>query len=156
MSVINLNSFLRSNIERFSDYLCKDLAAMPEEEAAKEAHRGFRPAIKTVAHCAMIYKAASSLLKTGGMPEVSDEQRTAFVESAVSREKALEIFRGATQDLLEAVDAFPAERWGDPVEGFFGPTMLSAASIAVIHTMYHDGQLNHLHLLQGDNEMHWF
>ena len=156
MSEIDLNAHLRGTIERFSDYLCKDLAAMPEEEAAEEANPGFRPALKTVAHCAMIYTAATSILKTGGMPDVSDEQRTAFVESASSREKALEVFRDATKDLLEAVDAFPAERWGDPVEGFFGPTMLSAASIAVIHTMYHDGQLNHLHLMQGDNAMHWF
>lgn len=153
---INLNVFVQSTIERFSDYLAKDLSAMSEESASHEAHDGFRPAIKLVAHCGMMYRGVTTLLKTGSMPTVSDEQRSAFLASINTREQALEVFHSATKDLLEVVDAFPAERWGEPVEGFFGPTMLSAATLASLHTMYHDGQLNHMHIMHGDNDMHWF
>jgi hypothetical protein len=153
---INLNAFVHSTIERFSDYLAKDLSALSEESAAREAHDGFRPAIKIVAHCGMMYRGVTALLQTGSMPAVSDEQRAAFLASITSREQALEVFQGATKELLEVVDAFPAERWGEPVEGFFGPTMLAAATLASLHTMYHDGQLNHMHIMHGDKDMHWF
>ena len=42
------------------------------------------------------------------------------------------------------------------MQGPFGPaTRLAAAGIASMHMMYHDGQLNYVHMLHGDMEMHW-
>ena len=151
-----INIFMSTSIERFSSYLAKDLLAISEENAAKPIHEGLRSPNHLVAHCAGFYQGVASILKTGSRPEVSDEAPTAFLASITTREEALIAFNHAKEELLEAVNDFPAERWHEPVEGFFGPTMLSVASFGSLHTMYHDGQLNHVHMFDGDQEMHWF
>jgi len=61
-----------------------------------------------------------------------------------------------TQKLYAAIDGVAADRWGETVQTMLGPmTLLAAAGFAALHMMYHDGQLNYVHLLHGDNEMHW-
>ena len=151
-----INAFVTTSIERFSTYFTKDLLAISEENATKESEGGLTSPIHLVGHCAGLYIGITALLKTGSMPQFSDEDRAAFLAKITNREEAVKAFDSAKAELLKAVEEFPSDNWHEPVEGFFGPTKLAAASFAFVHTMYHDGQLNHLHLIDGDKQMHWF
>ena len=84
------------------------------------------------------------------------EQQEAYYAGITTRAEALTALEAGTQKLYAAIDGVAADRWGEVVETFFGPrTLLATASIASMHMMYHDGQLNSLHLRHGDAEMHW-
>ena len=155
MSEVNLNAHLRGMIERFSGYLLSDLFALDEQAAAAQPNASTRSAIGIAAHCAAFNRMIAAILTTGKRPEVTDAERDAFIASITTRELAGAALQQATHDLLAVVDAFPPERWNDDLNGFVGPKMLNAATFSVIHMMYHVGQLNHLHLLQGDTSMHW-
>ncbi len=62
-----------------------------------------------------------------------------------------------TQQLRDAIDARSPDTWGEVCESPFGgpTTVFSMAEFAFLHMMYHDGQLNYLHTLHGDTQMHW-
>lgn len=155
MTELNLNAHLQGMIERFSGYLLSDLMALEEQTAAKASGKETRSAIKTVAHCAAFYRMIAAILETGQRPEISDEQRQAFLDSVTTREQASIAFTAAKDALMYAIDGYPVDRWDEDLPGFLGPKTLNAATFAIIHTMYHDGQLNHVHLLEGDADMHW-
>ncbi|MBX3095425.1 MAG: hypothetical protein KF812_01050 [Fimbriimonadaceae bacterium] len=71
---------------------------------------------------------------------------------------------GATEKMKEVSDSFLSsfarssdEKLLTPVQTPFGMEMplYAVAQIAVSHIWYHDGQLNYVHCLLGDDKVHW-
>ena len=49
------------------------------------------------------------------------------------------------------------ESLGETTNALMGRVMtrLAVAELPAVHMSYHDGQLNYIHSLCGDSEMHW-
>jgi len=65
-------------------------------------------------------------------------------------------FNAAGDALIAAFEAVPADSIENPfpsTEREMGP--LGAMEMAIYHTGYHDGQLNLLQAISGDDEIHW-
>ena len=156
MTDFNLAAYLHTATETAYNNLVNDLSAMDAEKAVGSPHDALRPAIKLVAECGAVNGLLATLVATGQAAMPSPEQSAAFYESITTPEAALAALEEGTQTLYAAIDAAAPDTWDDTVPGPFGPwTRATAAGFAALHMMYHDGQLNSVHLLHGDTEMHW-
>ena len=157
MKSINITDHLRSTLGWASWNLVNDLKALSEEDAANRPYPAARSAIETLAHCAATDRDIAALLRADSAAHPPPEERTAFLAAVATRDQVLETFEAAAQDLEAAINGVGEGRWGEAMDGPFGPsTFLATATLAALHTMYHDGQLNHVHVMNGDNDMHWF
>lgn len=156
MAELDLGATVRGGAAWAYQNLVNDLNALDEDKATGSPNAATRPAIKIVAECAAVNRMVASLLTTGTRPTPTPEQREAYYASITTRAEALAALESGTQEFYAAVSGVSAEQWGETVETPFGSwTRLATAGIAAMHMMYHDGQLNSLHLLHGDTEMHW-
>ena len=156
MAELNMAAHLHATIKMAYKNLVNDLNALDADKAVGTPHASLRPAIKMVAECGSVNGLLANLVATGQASMPTPEERTAFYDSITTPEAALAVLEDGTQKLYAAIDAAAPETWGDGVAGPFGPwTRAEAAGFAALHLMYHDGQLNSVHLLHGDSEMHW-
>ena len=156
MPELDLAAHLRATTEWACKNLVNDLNALDEEKAGTSLDAGSRPAIKMVAECGAVNGMLASLITTGEASQPTPEQREAFYAAITTRSDALRTLEEGTQKLYAAIDGLAPDQWGEIVQTPFGPwTKARAASLAAQHVMYHDGQLNSLHLRHGDTEMHW-
>ncbi len=156
MTELDLSAHLRATTEKAYNNLVNDLNALDEEKASGSPNVALRPAIKVVAECGGVNGTLAELLTTGTATMPSPDERAAYFASITTRAEALTELEKGTQKLYAAIDGVTADRWGEVVPTMLGPmTLLTAAGFAALHMMYHDGQLNSLHLLHGDTEMHW-
>jgi len=156
MAELNLAAHLRATTERAYNNLVNDLNALDEEKASGSPNVALRPAIKVVAECGAVNGTLAELLTAGTATMPSPDERAAYFATITTRAAALAELEKGTQKLYAAIDGVTADRWGEVVPTMLGPmTLASAAGMAGLHMMYHDGQINSLHLLHGDTEMHW-
>jgi len=156
MAELDLRAHLRMTTERAYRNLVNDLNALDEGKASGSTDAATRPAIKMVAECGAVNGTLAGLLTTGAAAMPSPDERAAYYAAITTRAEALAALDVGTQKLYAAIDGVAADRWGETVQTMLGPmTLLAAAGFAALHMMYHDGQLNYVHLLHGDNEMHW-
>ena len=152
----NMAAYLRGMTERAYNNMVNDLSAMDADKAAGTPHESLRPTIKMVAECGSVNGLLASLVATGQANRPTPEEREAFYAGITTQQEALAVLHDGTEKLYAAIDAASPDAWDDTVSGPFGPwTRATAAGFAALHMMYHDGQLNAVHLLHGDTEMHW-
>ena len=156
MAELDLAAHLRATTDWAYNNLVNDLNALDEDKASASVDETTRPAIKMVAECGSVNGLLASLVATGEASRPTPEQREAFFEAIKTRADALRTLEEGTQKLYAAIDGLAPDRWGEIVQTPFGPwTRARAASLAAQHMMYHDGQINFVHLQHGDTEMHW-
>jgi len=156
MAEVDIRADLRASAERAYNNLVNDLNALDEDKASTSTSAVIRPAIKVVAECASVNGLVASLMTTGTASMPSPEQREAYFAGITTRAEALAELETGTQKLYEAIGAVTPDRWGETVQTPLGPmTVMGAAILAAMHMMYHDGQINYVHMLHGDTEMHW-
>ena len=156
MAELDMAAHLRATTEWAYNNLVNDLNALDEDKASGSVDEVTRPAIKMVAECGSVNGLLASLVATGEASQPTPEQREAFFDAVKTRADALRTLEEGTQKLYAAIDGAAPGGWGDMVQTPFGPwTRARAASLAAQHMMYHDGQINSLHLRHGDSEMHW-
>lgn len=156
MAELDLAVHLRATTERAYNNLVNDLNALDEEKASGSPNVALRPAIKVVAECGAVNGTLAEMLATGTATMPSPDERTEYYAAITTRAEALAELEEGTQKLYAAIDGVAPDRWGETVQTMLGPmTLLAAAGFAALHMMYHDGQINSLHLLHGDAEMHW-
>jgi hypothetical protein len=156
MTALNPCAHLRTVTERAQSLLVKDLDALAEDKASTTPGGVTRSAIEFVVECGAVNGAIATLLTTGEMNRPDPEQRKAFFASFTTREQAQAFLEKQTQELLTTLDGLDENTLGDMVDGPIGPmTRFALAEVPYMHMMYHDGQLNYLHALHGDDQMHW-
>ena len=156
MAALNPRAHLRASTERMHSQLVNDLNALPEENAGVSPGGVARPAIEFVVECGGLNMMISALLAGREFNRRSPEERKAFYATFTTREQALAFLEQQTQGLLRTLDGLDESTLGDVIDGPIGPmTRFALAELPAMHMMYHDGQLNYLHALRGDNEMHW-
>ncbi len=156
MAELDIAAYLRDITEAAHKKLVGDLNALDEDKAGGSPDPALRPAITLVAECGAVNGGLATILETGLAAIPSAEEQAAYYAPITTRAHALAALDAGTQRLYTAIDGVAPGRWGEAVQGFFGPTtLIAAASFAAQHMMYHDGQLNSVHLLHGDTAMHW-
>ena len=156
MAQLDLAAHLRATTKTAYDNLVNDLNALDEDKASDSLDEALRPAIKVVAECGSVNGLLADLVATGAATSPSPDERAAYYASVTTRAGALTELEKGTQKLYAAIAGVAPDRWGETVQTPLGSmTLLGAASFAAQHMMYHDGQINYLHMLHGDTEMHW-
>jgi hypothetical protein len=150
-----IRELLTSGLRKQLDMYLKDLAATPEEHLNSSPGGCARTPLSFTAEVAGYNGYVARYLRGDRQPIPSEEQRSAFMASIDSREKAADVLRQNTEDLIAAIESCdlnqPAEApWGEPMPAF------ALAHICLLHMSYHDGQLNYAQCLHGDGEVHWF
>ena len=156
MAELDLGAHLRATTEKAYNNLVNDLNALDEDKASGSPNAALRPAIKVVAECGSVNGLLADLVTTGTAAMPPADAQAAYYASITTRAEALAELEQGTNKLYAAINGVTPDRWGETVQTPLGPmTLLGAAGFAAQHMMYHDGQLNYVHLLHGDTEMHW-
>jgi hypothetical protein len=156
MTALNPRAHLRASTERMHSQLVNDLNALPEDKAGVSPGGVARPAIEFVVECGGLNMMVSTLLTGGEFKRRTPEERKAFYATFTTREQALAFLDQQTQGLLTTLDGLDENTLGDMIDGPIGPmTRFALAQLPAMHMMYHDGQLNYLQALHGDDKMHW-
>ena len=156
MSALSLTSYLQESTMRAQRLLTNDLKALPAEKHTACPGGEGRTPINIVAECAAVNGFIAEYLTTGKMERPPREQREAFLNSFDTAEKVLTFLEEQTQRLVEALGNLDVNTLGDMVDGPMGPTpRLALAQLPATHMMYHDGQLNYIQTLRGDDLFHW-
>lgn len=100
----------------------------------------------------------AKLLRGEDAPMPSDVERAAFTASLANRADAEGVLLSSAEMLASAIESVGHERletmtqapWGEPMSLYF------MANLTANHILYHDGQLNIVQCLHGDDAMHWF
>jgi hypothetical protein len=138
--------------------MVNDLKAVPSDQQNVSPGGCARASLNIVAECAMINAFVADYLTTGEMPErPAPESRDQFLASFDTEEKTLAFFEEQTEKLFAAFRSLDVETLGETTNALFGRPMtrLAIAELPAMHMSYHDGQLNYVHSLCGDNQMHW-
>jgi hypothetical protein len=155
---LSLKEHLRNQTERGHRLLVNDLQALAAEKHNVGPGGSARPAIHIVAECAAVNQMIAGYLRTGTRaPRPTPEEREAHLSAFDTTDKALNYLRDATEELLGAIAMLDESTLGEMSDQPLGRPMtrFAVAELPAFHMMYHDGQLNYIHTLHGDTEMHW-
>lgn len=156
MAVLQPKAHLRETTLTIQRRLIQDLEAMAEDKINTCPGGCARPALNLVAECAMINALVAGYLRTGVAERLPPDQRQAHLASFDTREKARAYLEQTTQDLLNALETLDENTLGDVSEPLGRPmSRFEIAQLPAMHMMYHDGQLNYLQTLHGDDQIHW-
>lgn len=155
---LDLKAHLKSMAERMQRLLTNDIRALPAEKHTECPGGCAKTPLYMVAECASVNMLVAKYLKTSEpWKRPTPEERDAILKSYIDTEKTLAFLDESIVQYLEAIDGFDAARFAERNDEFFGRPMTNfgVAELACVHMMYHDGQLNYIQMLHGDNENHW-
>jgi hypothetical protein len=137
--------------------LVNDLKALPEE-VRSQSHGGCaRTPLNFIAECASLNNFIAEILERGDAKRLTDEEETALFASVDTTDKAVTMLDQSVSRLQAAYESLDENTLGDMTDKPFGRPMqkFGPASLPINHMMYHDGQLNYIQTLLGDDKIHW-
>ena len=157
MAALDLKAYLISSLRMQYSRLLKDLQALPEETHSRSHAGCARTPLYMVAECAWVNNWIAGFLQTGNSDRLSQEEQDARFNSVDTTEKAISLLEESVATLTAAYEALDPDTLGDISDKPFGRPMpkFAPASLPVNHLMYHDGQLNYIQTLLGDDKVHW-
>ena len=154
---IDARGYLVGWLKGVSGMFTADINAIPAGEWAKPQGGCTRPANELAADAISLLIWTTEALKGNVLP--SDEgafmkqlaadcetQAGAVAKLAEATDNLASALAGASDETLNTTINAP---WGMPAPLFL------LAQIAVSHIWYHDGQLNYIQCLHGDDKIHW-
>lgn len=158
MSAINLPQFLAGKIRAAGGSLHDAIAKMPEDRLVwnpeTEGNKG-RDALDQALECAYLNAWVAQAYNTGEMPELSWDDYKVATNAKRNKAACLAWLKSSTEELALAIEAFPANRLGDPTtDPIHGGKATTWADFAIDlfywNTVYHEGQVNYIQVLYGD------
>ncbi len=134
-----------------------DIPAIPEEKWNVSMGGCSRPASELTAEVVSLLDWAAGAMK-GEVRNVDEKRLIAEYNSrCVSREAAAAEMNRAASAFVEALGQADDARLTGMVTAPWGAEMplIMIAHIVSSHIWYHDGQLNYIQCLLGDNQFHW-
>ena len=144
-------------VQETAHLFTKDLDATSEELLASSQDGKARSILAFTAEIVGFNHMVASVLKGEAAAMPSDEERAAFTASISNREAAKAAFEGSIGALTSAIRGVEEDDWMTTIMAPWGmeATKANLAGWGAIHTAYHDGQMNLIQLLNGDNAVHW-
>jgi hypothetical protein len=158
MPALHLKEHLIQTIRSVQAMMISDLKAIPETQLRVSPGGCARDALNLVAECAMVNGFVARFLQTGSFERPPAEDRQAHLASFDTADKALGYLEQETNALIAAIEGVDESTFGDVIENTpLGRPMtrFAIAQLPAMHMMYHDGQLNYIQTLYGDDKMHW-
>lgn len=157
MPALNPIHHLQEFTKQAHHFMTKDLQALPEDKQNACPGGCARTPLNVIAECAMVHRMVGDFLRTGKAERIPAEERDAHLNSFDTMEKALAYLDRETQYLLGVLETLDENTLGDVSEEPLGfpMTRFGLAQLPAMHMMYHDGQLNYIQSLYGDDKVHW-
>jgi hypothetical protein len=155
---VDLKAHLEATTRNQYNRIVNDLKAIPADKQNVSPGGCSRAPLNIVAECGALNGFVAQYLSTGEMPErPSPDVREPFLASFDTEEKALAFIAEKTEALFTAFRTLDASTLGETTTALFGRPMtgLAIAELPAVHMSYHDGQLNYVHSLCGDQTTHW-
>lgn len=153
---IDPKSILIDSIRRIGAMYVSDLSHVPEDKLGACPMGAARTPLDFTAECAGFNFFVASALN--GEPfSRTPEEREAFVKSIDSFDKAKQAIEASVETLADAVSHLGEDDLTREVTTPWGEatTAYRFANMAAMHMMYHDGQINYIQSLYGDDANHW-
>jgi hypothetical protein len=153
----DLKQNLIERIEQSAQLLENDLKHIPAEKLNVSPMGCAKTPLAIVAECGGLNQLAAEIIR-GGSPEMpGDDELKGMMAQFDDLDKAIKFLHRGTRELVSALQELDDERlheeafapWGEPT------TFFRFANLCTIHMMYHDGQMNYIQCLYGDDKMHW-
>jgi len=157
MPALNTKDYLISALNVQHTRLVNDFKALPDEAKAKSHGGCARTPLSFLVECAALNMFIADILEKGDGKRLTDEEEAALYKRMDTAEKALAMLDDSVAKLRAAYDALDENTLGDITDKPFGRPMqkFGPACLPINHMMYHDGQLNFLQTLYGDDKIHW-
>jgi hypothetical protein len=157
MPALNVKEYLVSSLRMQHTRLVNDLKALPNETHLRSYAGCARTPLYMIAECAWVNDWMATFLETGKSDRLPREEQDALFGSVDTAEKALAMLDNSVNRLAAAYEALDENTLGDITDQPLGrPTpKFAPASLPIGHMMYHDGQLNYIQTLLGDDKIHW-
>lgn len=144
-------------IRQIAMMYCKDLDAITNEQFTTSfAGKARTPQSYTAEVIGFNFMVAKIL--SGESPSMpSDEEQIAFQNSVATTEIAKSMMTESAEAMASALEALTPEQLGEEVQTPWGMpiTKFGFANLTAGHMWYHDGQLNYVQSLNGDDAIHW-
>ena len=156
METFSPKGHLKEFTQRTKAFLVNDLKAIPAEKQNTCPGGCAHTALYMVAECAAVNSMIAKTLRGEEVNRPPQAEREAFLKSFDSETKALAFLEQETENLLAAIDTLDENTLAERVQTPIGErSRYGLAEIPAFHMGYHDGQLNYIHTLHDDHEMHW-
>lgn len=113
-----------------------------------------RSALDQVIECASFAQLGTHILTHQALPPMDQGVFEELHAEHGTPEKALALAQSASDEFARAIEAFPAEKMGEKITLPFGGGMEKALGeiplMAYWNTVYHEGQINYIQTLLGD------
>lgn len=140
-----------------TNFYCSDLKAMSHEQLTKSPGGCARSPQMFTAEVIGLMKFNIQVLN-GEEPTVSEGDATKEEAAKLdSGEKMIAALQETSKQLADAINGAKDEIWGKVVTPPWQIPcpVIALTTITVNHIWYHDGQLNLIQCLNGDEKMHW-
>lgn len=157
MAGLNVKEYLVNSLRMQHGRLVKDLNTLPEEARAKSYAGCAKSPLTMIAECAWVNGWIVEVIEGGPAKRLTDEEEAALFGSVDTTEKALAMLEESVAKLSAAYEALDENTLGDLTDKPFGRPvpLFQVASLPIGHLMYHDGQINYIQTLHGDDKIHW-
>ncbi|HVL40460.1 MAG TPA: DinB family protein [Fimbriimonadaceae bacterium] len=154
---IDYKQLMIDTIRQAGATMVKDLRHIPEDKLNVSPMGCARPPLEFVAECAGFNGLIARAIRGEAGEIPSQEQRRAYYASIDTFEKAQNALENSVEALASALEQATdadllrttAAPWGEQVP------IYRLASLCGYHMSYHDGQLNYIQCLYGDDKFHW-
>jgi hypothetical protein len=154
---INAKAELAGWARQLSHMFIADLKHMPESSFTQPQGGKCRTVADMVAEVSGLNMMAVSAINGNAPAMPSEEERAGYVATLTTPEACIHAIESSSEALAQALsdasDAALSESFTAP----WGMTLskYQFANIAANNMWYHDGQLNYIHMLNGDDKIYW-
>jgi len=157
MTRIDPRAELSGWARQLSHMFCVDLKHIPAD-AYTQPHGGkARTVSDIVAEVAGLNMMMVSILNDMAPSMPSDEEKAGYIATLTNVDACTQAITSSCEALAQAIQDTNEDDLTTEVTAPWGMTMskYAFANIVVNNIWYHDGQLNYLQSLHGDDQIHW-
>ena len=154
---MDIKNHICESLTHIKGVYLKDLGWIPEDKLDVSPMAAAKTPKAMTIECAGLFKMLVALIDSADAKRPSPEERQAWYASFKTIDAVKEEFTKTADALIakiEKLDPSALDRevtapWGQPIS--LGGMLL----LGISHTTYHDGQLNYIQTLYGDDKFHW-
>lgn len=156
-STINPTEFMTGWLGTLTHFFIRDIEAIPADKLGVSPGGKARSPQSIAGEVISLLDWMTETLKGGSPPAAEGDAAEKLAATLTTPAVIVARMQEASASLRAAIESAPNEIWTKMV---LPPWQLEApcfviTNIVINHIWYHDGQLNTIHMLSGDEKVHW-
>jgi hypothetical protein len=154
---LDVRAGLTTWLQTVNAFYCKDIMALPADKLDASPGGVARTPRQVTAEVIWLTKWGTAMLTGQEAPAMGEEAQTAIAAHLTTTQSFCDNITSATNEFVAAINSASDEtlmKMVTPPWQMDAPAH-AVASIIVNHIWYHDGQLNYIQSLYGDEKNHW-